>query len=144
MSAKPPKPLCPTFVICRRVIKDQFSKEAVLIAPVYAVNAASFPTLIDLAIYLRLTDGNGSYQLGLQLFSAEGPKAWSEPLRGKIEMPNPLTSVALEIPMMRVYIPYPGKFEMLLLANDEEVYRTDLLVKTLAPAPPPQAPAESE
>jgi len=140
MPAKPPKPVCRTFIMCRRIIKDEQTKESILLAPLFEIYSPTFPLIADVSIYSRIADANGTYQLELQLLSLEGEAVWRESQKGKLEAPNPLATGVLEFPHRQVFIPRPGKYEMVLLANGEDIFRDVLFVKSLTP--PPQPPRE--
>src|SRR5438105_4799763 len=134
MAKKPPKPLCKTFMVCRRIVMDQYTKEHVLIAPLFQVYTSTFPLIADVSIFVRLTEGNGVYHLELQLQTLEGDIVWRDGLEPALEVRDPLAIGLLDLQHRRIYVPKPGKYELVLFANGDEIFRD--LLSVLAPPPP--------
>lgn len=134
MQRRPPTPICRTFLVCRAVFQDRHTGEFVLVAPLLRVVSFAFPTVLEMAFFARLTALQGTYRLDLQLQDMEGVTHWQELVDEQLEGPDPLAIVDMDIRGRRIYFPKPGRYEMVFLANGEEVTRYLMIADY--PAPP--------
>jgi hypothetical protein len=109
---------CKIFAVCKQT-KGQYSLE--LIGPDNRIIAREFPASCTLPIYIRLTNGHGEWEIGMQLVddecavhSYEVLKVWHpESPRHTIE--GPLTCHPV--------FPGPGDYFLVLTANGQEIGR---------------------
>jgi hypothetical protein len=135
MAHKPPKPVCRTFFACRRIIKDEFTRDLVLIAPLVDIQAVAFPLIADVSVYVRISAGQGSYQLELQLQTLEGDVVWREQMEPPLDLPDPLLVAVKLFLYRRIYMPKPAQYDLVLLANGDEISRDVIYVNLLNRTP---------
>jgi hypothetical protein len=123
MDLKPPTPVCRSFTVCRQVIQDQFTQEWVLVAPTHQIASVVFPMVATVSLFVRCTSVHGAYRLELQLQDLEGEKLWNHKFDPLMESHDPLGVALLNLHHVGIYFPKPGKYELVLLANDAEVVR---------------------
>jgi hypothetical protein len=123
MERKPPTPICKSFIVCRRVIQDQFTQEFLLLGPTLETVSLTFPTVANLSFFVRLTSMQGAYHLELQLQDLEGTLLWNHRFEPPLQAENPLSVHTVNLPHPGVYFTRPGKYDFVLLANGEEIVR---------------------
>jgi len=138
MERKPPTPTCKSFTVCRQTLQDVFTKEYMLLAPTHQIVTIAFPTVVTVSIFARMTSVQGTYQLEVQLQDLEGEVIWRHRLEPPLTMNDPLAVGILNLQNLGVYFPKPGKYDLVLLANNEEVVRD--VFWALLPGPPPNTP----
>jgi hypothetical protein len=123
MDSKPPAPVCHSFLICRQLFQDQASSEIIIIGPAYQLVAIQFPVIGQLSVYARVTSLHGLYILETQLRDFDGTIHWRQRFENTLECHDPLAITNITLRDLRVTFPGPGKYEFVLLANDDEVAR---------------------
>jgi hypothetical protein len=123
MDTKPPKPVCKAFLFCRQITQDQRTKETSLQGLTRYVMSSVYPTKTVLALFARWTSAHGDYQLELQLQDLEGNVLWREVPPTAWPMNDPLQAFDLILHNLEVEFPAAGKYDMVLLANGEEIIR---------------------
>ena len=123
MANLPPSPVSKSFLVCRRIVQDAATGEFVIISPIHEIHSATYPTLVELAIFARWGSVQGKYQLEIRLQDLEENVAWGQRQPVPLECTDPLVIVMLALHPLKVYFPRPGKHEFVLLANGQEVVR---------------------
>jgi hypothetical protein len=131
------EPVAKAFLLCRELFQDVHTREVVLIGPIVELTSTQFPFIASVNVFGQFTSLRGSYHLKLQVEDAEGGVVWGQEVQPPIDNANPLFTVQLCFGRLPVYIPGPGKYDMVLLANNAEVARYTLA----ASYPNPPAPA---
>jgi len=129
MERRPPKPICKLFVLCREVFYDPVRQTYAIVSPVHQVVSPRFPIQEQLAIFARWSSAHGLYELGIELRTLEGEVIWRATLQDPLKVTNPLHIWLVPIYRFVVNIPAPGKYEIALLANGEEVACDDLIAR---------------
>jgi hypothetical protein len=106
------------------------------LAPTNSTKKFRFPTEEVLSVFVQWTSARGSYQLRLQLLDMEGDIRWQERIPVSFDMPDPLHTYAVLLQDMHLLIPEPGKYDLLLLANEEEVVRDVFWAHQVEPPAP--------
>jgi hypothetical protein len=106
-----------------------------LLAPTHQIVTLAFPTVVTVSIFARMTSVQGTYHLEVQLQDLEGEVIWRHRLEPPLTMNDPLAVGILNLQNLGVYFPKPGKYELVLLANNEEVVRD--VFWALMPSSPP-------
>ena len=135
MDRRPPRPVVKSFIVCNRIFEDQATRELILLDPRQQVGAAQFPVILRLSIYAHCTGMHGTYHLELQLQDMEGNSLWGQPIDKPLEAPDPLRGTVMRLVNMDVYFAKPGKYDLVLLANGEEIHR-DVFCVCQGPVPP--------
>ena len=123
MNRKPPAPVCKPLVICRKIV--QTSTELTLVGIVGRVSARFYPTGRQLGIYARWASVHGDYLVETQLQTMEGTVVWREGAQAALPMHDPLKEFNVVLNMTVVF-PEPGMYDVVLLANGEEIARQKL------------------
>jgi hypothetical protein len=128
VAQKPPPPLAQSFLICREIFQDRQSGEYMLLSPFNSMTLPGFPAMFRLSLFIQLTGCHGTYQIKLRMqdqgddvcAECEGPQA--------LVQNDPLHFMQICWRDIVVQFPHPGRYELILLANSEEVARHDLTV----------------
>jgi hypothetical protein len=136
MEHKPPAPLCKTFLACRQIMQDMASKEFILVGPTHLMVSPVFPMIGSLSFFAQCTSMQGAYLLELQLQNMEGDSVWRHVLEPAWEYNDPLGIGYLSVQNVGVYFPQPAKFDLVFLANGEEVARTPFWARLPNPPEP--------
>jgi hypothetical protein len=126
-------PRAQSFVVCREIIEDCRSHEFVLIAPFGALAFPAFPVAFRMSIYAYLTCGHGTYALALQLRDSDDEVRWSWDCPEPIQLENPLERHEFTLYDAVVPFPQPGRYDLMFLANGEELARHVLHVQPSGP-----------
>jgi hypothetical protein len=104
-------------------MQDIGSKEFILLGPTHQMVAPVYPMIGSLAFFAQCTTMQGSYILQLQLQDMEGNVQWHQKMDPPWECNDPLSVAYLSLQNMGIYFPRPGKYDIVLLANDDEIAR---------------------
>lgn len=137
MERQPPLPVCRCFVLCRQLFHDPIRQDYALISPVHQIFSPYFPVTEHLAIFARWTNAHGAYRIGFQLRGLDGEVLSGAQWDAPFETHDPLETWLLPLPPIPVRFPSPGRYEVALLANGQDV-ATDLLSARLLEGPPPR------
>jgi hypothetical protein len=133
MHRRPPTPVCPCFVLCRQIFIDPVRQDYTLVSPIHQVFPTRYPVIEDLSIFARWTNAHGAYAVEVQLRSLEGDLLWRQRMDQPFETSDPLQVWILPLHHLPIPIARPGRYEVALLADDQE------LAVTVLRAHPPQA-----
>jgi hypothetical protein len=128
MERRPPKPVCKCFVACRQIFVDAIRQDYALVSVVHQLFPQRFPVVEDLSIFARWSNAHGSYTVEVQLRSLEGDVLWRQEMERPFEAFDPLRVTLISLNHLTIPIARPGKYEVALLANGEEVAADVLLV----------------
>jgi hypothetical protein len=131
---KPPAPLCKAFLACRQIIQDMASKEFILLGPAHQFHAPVFPMIATLSFFCQCTSMQGAYNLELQLQDLDGATQWRHAFEPAWECNDPLNVIYLSFQNLGIYFPQPGKYDLVLLANTDEIARVPFWARL--PVPP--------
>ena len=122
MPHKPPLPVCKAFLVCRRVVDDRQKDDTILEGLPRALHAYHYPCGALLGIFARCTSAHGNYQIEVQLHNQAGEVVWRDGPEVPWLLGHPLEMYDLKMNYSVVF-PAPGKFDIVLMANEEEVAR---------------------
>jgi hypothetical protein len=131
METKPPSPICRAFLVCREVTEVPRTRETTLIGLVSSLSFRHLPAALPLGFFSRWTSAHGSYVIEIQLQAPDGGIIWQEGLPKPLLMKDPLWSYDLNLRMCPVF-PQQGAYDLVLLANGEEMARQQLRVHLVA------------
>jgi hypothetical protein len=119
-------PLVHTFVVCREIFQDARSGEYILVGPTNGFLVTEYPCAIPVAVYGDLSDVRGEYTPALQLVDSDGEAIWSERAPRPMELVNPLGHHHFVFYDLRIRVPRPGRYDLLLMADKMEIARHGL------------------
>jgi hypothetical protein len=123
MARKPATPICKSFLLCRQIFQDESTGEYLLLGPTNQIVALQYPILADLSVFMHWTSAHGTYRLELQVLDLEGNIVWNNEFEDLYEATDPLKPTLIKLLHLDIPWPRPGKYDVVVLANDEEVVR---------------------
>jgi hypothetical protein len=121
-------------VLCRQIFVDAVRQDYTLVSPVHQVFSPRYPLTEDLSVFARWSNAHGAYAVEVQLRSLDGDVLWRQEMESPFETHDPLQVWILSLPHLSIPIPEPGKYEVALLANGQEVASDVLLAHYVPPA----------
>jgi hypothetical protein len=134
MSPKPPKPVVKSLLACREMLQDNATGEFILIGPLVDLTALQFPLMVPLNLFAVLTSMRGRYLPALQLRDEEDQVCWSQAWEAPAENHDPLVPFTFSLRGLCAYVPRAGKYDVVLMLNDDEVGRHGFVVHLPIPA----------
>jgi hypothetical protein len=133
MPGKLPSPRVQSFVVCEAIYEDRRTQKCILVGPFGGLALNFFPAGFRLSLYADLCGGHGTYQLALESrdedLEAVWKWQWPEPTRYE----DPLYPRHVILHDAVLEFPRPGRYDLVLLANGEDVSHHGLEV-VLRPA----------
>ena len=127
-SAKPP-PTCKAFLLCERAIVEAGTESVTLIGIINGVDVDEFPaSLPPITTYLHLVDGIGSYEIHMEMQDLNSGEVIASSLVAAIEFPERPGLIELIIPISFLPIEHAGVYDIVVLANEQEIERQKLTV----------------
>lgn len=125
----PPVPAVLALLLCDQVITDAQSQKKSLIGVFHNVNAFGFPVALNVALYAKLTDAQGKYDLKVRVVRLKDDSVlYDFEIKGGQSV-SQLQPWELAINMVGLVFPEPGKYEFQLYAND--VYLSRITMEAL-------------
>ena len=109
-------------------MNDPQTGEIAIIGPVSHVPITEFPAVIWLAVYAHVTGGHGTYPLAFILRAADGDTVWRKDAVSPLHHPDPLMPMQVTFNELRVSVQEPGRYDLVLLAGDDEIASQPLLI----------------
>jgi len=116
-----PLPMAQAFVVCREIFEDCRSHDVILVAPFSGLTLPAYPGPLRLSVYAHLTGGHGVYQMALELRDGDDQVAWRWQAPVPLRYDEPLRSHRLVLYDAILHIPGPGRYDLVLLANGEDL-----------------------
>lgn len=122
-------------IICDTVIDDRISNKKSLIGIFDAIGTTHLPCVInELHVYVTLTEGRGRKQITIRCVKAADNEVLFSTTQ-RIEFPDPLAVVELNVGFCGCEFPEPGEYRFQLLVNDhlltERKFQVTLLEEAL-------------
>ena len=129
MSHKPPSPICKALLVCRKVIEQD--REWNILGITNRVVSRNYPSGHQLGIFALFASAHGDYLVEAQLQTMDGEIVWREGPDTRWPMRDPLEQCNVILNLTIVF-PKPGTYEIVLVANGEEIGR-EKMVAILVP-----------
>jgi hypothetical protein len=115
-----PLPSVVAMLTCEKIIEEAGTGKKSLISIFTGVHhAGGFPFSLSMALYVRLTDGEGQYVFRVDILHLQSDKKiGSATLSPGIEPMDRLAVMEVSIHIPRIDFPEPGKYEFQFYAND--------------------------
>lgn len=123
-----PAPVVEAFLVCSEIWEDKHTGRMMLVAPTIHVSLPEIPAAVRLSVYARMTGGHGEYQLRLSLRDEDDDSVWDCRPHDKLAHADPLAPHQVTFLNLNVVVQKPGKYRMVLLADDQEVAQQALWV----------------
>jgi len=131
--ADAPIPSVVAMLICDQVIVEQGSGKKSLIGVFEELRAFSFPTQTRLAIYVKLADASGFYNLLIRVVNLKDETKVAE-LNATANL-SPIAAAEFAINIAGIVLPEAGKYEFQLWANDTYLHRVTMNATALQGGP---------
>jgi hypothetical protein len=118
---RPPTPVCRCFILCRGLFADPARQEYVIVCPDNKVFPRCFPVTEDFSVFARFAFAQGYYAVEVQLRNLEGEVLSRCKPEETFEALDPFAILVIPLHHLPIEIPAPGKYEVALLANGQEV-----------------------
>ena len=125
-----PLPQAQAFVICREIWHNDRSNEFLLASPLSHIPIDTFPALVTVSVYAHITGGHGEYELDFLLRNAANDTVWSWGPQSPLQHEDPLMPQQVAFHDLVLEVPSPGRYELALLANGEEIGRQPIWIGT--------------
>lgn len=123
MAPKPPKPFCKALLVCAQIVQDARTGQTILFDLLRSVRMTKFPAKVALPIFFRWTSGHGKYEVEFSLEDMDGVVVSRFTIPGAYDMPDPLEAYELIAHDVPFTFPRPGRYDLVVNANGEEVVR---------------------
>lgn len=121
MAKRKRKPQVLAMILCDQIIRDEASKKLTLVGCFDRIVAPEFPTSHgSLALYVALTDGEGTYE-GEFRISLAGVRRVLLSSKGQFTLDHPLEIAEINFPIRRLQLPEPGEYEFQFLCDGERL-----------------------
>jgi hypothetical protein len=137
---KAPRPSLKSLLLCDQIIHEAGTSKKSLIGVFHNITAAQFPcTHPMLSLYASLTDAAGAYQVEVRLVHLATQHQIARAPLPIMEVRDRLAPAEICVQLQLIEFPEPGKYEIQLSANGEDIGGRDFTV-TQAQMPPGQDP----
>lgn len=123
--ADAPIPSVVAMLVCDQVISEQGTGKKSLIGVFENINAPGFPTQTRLAIYAKLVDASGHYNILIRLVNLKDETKVAD-LKAELNIADPTACAELAINIVGIILPAAGKYEFQLYANDAFLHRVTM------------------
>jgi hypothetical protein len=124
-----PPPECKAILLCERVLRDEFTGLFSLINVFDNINSYSFPcTIGPYLLFLHITDGLGRYRITVEIQDLQSDVVIAREDQPEIELPDKNVKWIGILSVPEFEVAQPGMYDVLVLANDQEINRQKLTV----------------
>lgn len=130
MSESSAIPSCKAFLLCDQTLVESGSGRTSLIGLMNHISIEEFPSEMPRCqAFLQLTDGLGAYNVVVEVHYLNDDEIVyrSEPVQ--IEINNRLALISYIVPNLQFEIPAEGRYDIIVLINDQELERQTLDVR---------------
>jgi hypothetical protein len=125
-----PLPHCKALLLCERVTEHRVTGALTLRnliesfrIPAYTRNSTPF------AIFVQLYDGIGRYHLTIEVYDLSDDSNVARATFADLDFPERLAKIDAVIPVDAVWLPRPGRYEVLVLADRRELSRQSFVAE---------------
>jgi hypothetical protein len=128
MPGRLPPPRAQSFVVCRAIYEDRRTGECLLIGPFGGIALHFFPAGFRFSLYADICGGHGPFELALELRDQDLATVWNWRWPQPFHHANPLEPRHVILHDVVVEFPRPGRYDLVLLANGEDITQHTLEV----------------
>lgn len=129
-----PTPICKAILLCEQAIIATDGKVS-LIDVVVVKRSQMFPCQSDeMKCYLQLVAGFGAYQLSLEILDLAEDRLIAKGKGPVANFADRLTPLQFVLPIPSLPILHPGRYDVIVLGNDNEIDRQQFIAATLGVA----------
>mgnify|MGYP000371374738 CR=1 FL=1 len=121
MAAEKRKPELLAIILCDQVIKDLHTQKVTIVGSFSRIFARKFPAMHNhCAIYVALTDGQGTYEGEFRFVFAETDETVFA-AKGEFKLDDPLQVAELNFTIAALPLPRPGTYRIEFYADGERL-----------------------
>jgi hypothetical protein len=121
-------------VLCRELFIDPARQDYTIVSPVHQVFAQRYPLQEAFSVFARWSNAHGSNEIKVQLRSLEGDVLCSCKREAPFEARDPLQIWMIPLHHLLFQFPEPGKYQVAMLANGQEVPSDTVRADRVRPA----------
>lgn len=123
-SANKPLPHCRAILICERVADDPATGELTLHKLIECFRMPAFPAASpSFMVFVQLYDGIGRYRVSMALNALDDDTSVARATLPDVDFPDRLAKMEMIIPVDSVFLPRPGRYELIVLLEGQELAR---------------------
>jgi hypothetical protein len=127
-------PLCLSFFICDRVIKDAMSGQQSVIGIVTQVHTTKFPAVSPpVWIWAELTSGHGQTPLSIEIVDCDEKRDPVMRAEAVVDFGDPLAISQMALQLPSLVFPEPGDYRLRLISKGAYVAERRLLLHLVQP-----------
>jgi hypothetical protein len=123
-----PPPLVKSFLVCSAIFQDTRTHTYILIGPTGGFVLPRLPWTVEFAVYGCLSEVRGAHALELRVENPDGESIWDRCAPFPTQPDNPLAEHPFVFYDNAVRFDDPGTYDLLLLADENEVARHPLKI----------------
>lgn len=136
-----PPPQCKTILLCEHRIVEAETRRVTLVNIFNTCHVEVYPTHIRPAtLFVKLIGGLGHYELQTQVLDLREDKVIADSPPMSVRFPDKLGFVDVTVGIPSLPIEHPGLYDIVLLANGQEIDRIQFDVRPPPGTKPPQVP----
>jgi hypothetical protein len=137
-----PLPRCKAILLCEKVIVDRVTGQSSIIGILDAFRLTAYPgRMRPFNAFLQLVDGIGKYHVVVEIHYLQMDRMIARSAGFGIDFPQRLCRLAVTIPIPAMELRYPGRYDVVVLANDQEIDRQQFIALEARPRAQGESPS---
>jgi hypothetical protein len=131
-----PPPKCKAMLLCDRIIVEAGTAKVSIIGTFDSFNLACFPGYtVPFTIYVVLIEGviGHDYEISVDFYDLDENSLLSHSIGSKALWTERLSRISLAMPVAPILMEHPGGYDLVVLADDQEIDRQRLVVTYTGP-----------
>lgn len=123
-TAYKPLPHCRAILLCEDVGEDPATGELSLHKLVERFRMPVFPAPSrPFVVFVQLYDGIGRYRVNMEVNALDDDTSVARATLPDLDFPDRLAKIDMMIPVKSVFVPRPGRYELIVLLDGQELAR---------------------
>lgn len=129
---QPPSPACKAILLCERTIIEAGTGNVSLIGIFNRFLHLTYPTRTrQFVAFLQIVNALGRYDIIIEIHDLGEDKVIARANAPGINIPDRLKTVNISIPVPRLPLTHPGKYDLVIFANGQEIDRQQFVAAQL-------------
>lgn len=123
-NANKPLPHCRAILLCDNVGEDPATGEISLHKLIDSFRVSAFPAASKpFWVFVQLYDGIGQYDVSMEANALDRDTSVAKAALPGLDFPERLAKIDMIIPVESVFLPRPGRYELIVLLDGQELCR---------------------
>jgi hypothetical protein len=119
-----PLPHCQALLLCKQVVQDDETLAISLFNLIESFSQQTSPgPTPPFVVFLQLYDGIGRYKLSMEANALGDDARVARATIGDVDFPERLAKMDIAIPVDSIFVPRPGRFELVVFVDGQELAR---------------------